>query len=326
MGISLLFILGMAKLLILVSMIIWTLCRADTGSCYCGLANNPVPTSSSNRMLNSNSVQKNRYPWMVSLRWKRNHVCGGSLINSRWVLTAAHCVEICGKNYCVNVQLSDSQVIIGDHDKDNMNGQEIKMNISEIIKHPDYTRNHPKDDTLALDHDVALLKLSKDVDITSDTHRNIRPICLPDNVDQIYIGWNTIVTGWGYSDLQGNSPSILQEINGTVVPNRECEWAWSNQSMSWERMLMPKNKLCVQHPTGQKVCSADSGGPLITKQPNHDGVTAGQNYELIGVVSFTNGECADDGYYKGGFARVTEHMNWIKETLSKTEQTTCPRK
>merc|ERR1712179_363457 len=292
-----------------VSMIIWTLCRADEGSCSCGLANNPMPTSSSNRMLNSNSVMKNRYPWMASLRYRSmKHFCGGSLINSRWILTAAHCMEKCNGNDCVNEQLSDVQVILGDHDKDNIHDQEIKMNISEIIKHPDYTRN------------------ITDVDITSEDHWHIRPICLPENVNQDYTGWDTIVAGWGFSDLQRNSPSILQEINGTVVANRLCEWDWNNQTMSWEWMPMYKDKLCVQHPIGQKTCGGDSGGPMITKQPSHDGVTAGQNYELIGVVSFGNTECTDNGKYKAGYARVTEHMDWIKETISKTEHTSCPRK
>jgi len=292
------------SLTLIVSMIIWTLGRADKGKCYCGLVNNPKPTSSGNRMFNSTSVQKNIYPWMASLRRRGDHWCGGSLINSRWILTAAHCVKACEKNNC------DVHVNLGDHDKDK-EGQEIQIDISEIIKHPDYTFKKP-DGTFALDHDVALLKLIKDVDFTSDSHRHIRPICLPDNVGQNYTGWDTIVAGWGISDLQGNMPSILQEINGTVVANRWCE-------------ISTKDKLCVQYPTGQKICGGDSGGPLITKQPNHDGVTAGQNYELIGMVSSGVGNCTDDGYYNGEYARVTEHMNWIKETISKIEHTTCPR-
>jgi len=283
------------------------------GNCFCGLVDKP--SSSSNRILGGRPSQKNRYPWMARFGYKeKNHICGGSLISSRWILTAAHCVESCDDdgNNCVDRQSSDIKVFLGDHNKDILEGQEKKMDISKIFVHPDYERR-------VLVHDVALLKLIKEVDFTNDAHRHIRPICLPSDHTQSYEGWEATVAGWGLrgGGLEGgeeNSPSILQEINATVLANSDPKCRRDN------------SKLCVTHPDGQKMCKGDSGGPLISKPADHDGATPGQNYELIGVNSFVNTHfCGEDGDYFGGYARVTEHLTWIEETMGTAEHTTCPR-
>jgi len=45
------------------------------------------------RVINGNNAKRHAWPWQISLRVGGLHFCGGSIINPRWVVTAAHCVE-----------------------------------------------------------------------------------------------------------------------------------------------------------------------------------------------------------------------------------------
>ena len=48
------------------------------------------------RVVGGEDTEINEYPWMALLRLKRQGTsgffCGGTLINSRWILTAQHCI------------------------------------------------------------------------------------------------------------------------------------------------------------------------------------------------------------------------------------------
>ena len=63
------------------------------------------------RIISGHNAKHGSWPWMASL-WmnKRSHICGGSLINRRWVLTASHCVVGTG------VTTSSLQIKLGEHD------------------------------------------------------------------------------------------------------------------------------------------------------------------------------------------------------------------
>merc|ERR1712002_395808 len=54
---------------------------------------------SSTRIVNGVNANPNSWPWIVHLSFEDNEwICGGTIINREWVLTAAHC--------CMNEDLS----------------------------------------------------------------------------------------------------------------------------------------------------------------------------------------------------------------------------
>ena len=57
------------------------------GSCYCGLAERAT------RIVGGEDTEVNEYPWQAGLVFSGGNIvwCGGSLVSSKWVLTAAHC-------------------------------------------------------------------------------------------------------------------------------------------------------------------------------------------------------------------------------------------
>lgn len=60
----------------------------------CGLAplNNRIVGGTDARIVGGTDAPSGSWPWQASLHLNGRHICGGSLLNSQWVLTAAHCI------------------------------------------------------------------------------------------------------------------------------------------------------------------------------------------------------------------------------------------
>lgn len=115
-----------------------------------------------NRIVGGTQVRSNKYPWTAQLVKGRHYprlFCGGSLINDRYVLTAAHCVH--GNKDQITIRL-------------------LQLDRSSrdpgIVRKVVHTTVHPQYNPTTIVNDVALLRLESPVPLGAD----MRPVCLPD--------------------------------------------------------------------------------------------------------------------------------------------------
>jgi len=273
--------------------------------CRCGLRNTG---SGNNRIFGGVETDPREFGWLVYLLisgidWHApGSKCTGSLIGDQWILTAAHCMFYFRTR--TPVRPTDIKVHIGRHNVMRRRSE------GEIIAGVALYRNHPQYNYRNLDLDFSIIKLERKIDFKAYPH--IRPICLPNNPQNFYTGEIATTAGWGDN---GNIPNTAKprKADTKIMDNNKCS------SMTPNRTEMTKNKLCT-YAEDKDACGGDSGGPTMTTSGG-DGVTPGENYELVGVVSY-GWNCTLG--HPGINARVTSALDWIAAT-TEGELGTCAR-
>jgi secreted trypsin-like serine protease len=207
--------------------------------------------------------------------------CGGSIISSKTILSAAHCT----KRYGGGVNITKLYVVVGEHDTRYNDGEEYRK-VCKSFEHPEYDYPNIPD----LDYDYGILILCKHLTWSKE----VSPVCLPDKESK-YEGKNAIFSGWGILAKNGNQPVKLQKALFVVLTNEECR----------DVDLMTSRKLCAESRNQDKfICHKDSGGPLAV----FDNVK--KSYHIVGIASFTS-SCGTDDNDPSGFARVPTVLDWI---------------
>ncbi|XP_045184211.2 coadhesin-like [Mercenaria mercenaria] len=255
--------------------------------CPANACGTSLVSSTSTKIVGGKQAQHGQFPWQISLRYYGEHICGGTLISDQWVLTAAHCFEDLGTT------ASQWSVGVGLQDQNHVYGSNV-VHVSHVYVNEQHNSKLEK-------NDIALLKLSKKLDITG---KYVRPACLPQSQDA-FDSDTCVASGWGatYYDEDGNAPGTryLMYVNLDTITNYRCKTL-----MGWNSVY--DTNLCAGavRGGGKDTCQGDSGGPLVCQK---HGV-----WEIAGVTSWGD-ECGKS-MSPGVYTRVSSYLTWIQQKMN----------
>ncbi|CAH0766795.1 unnamed protein product [Diatraea saccharalis] len=248
----------------------------------CGNKNIRSIETDDERIVGGQNAEVNEWPWIVALFNGGRQFCGGSLIDDRHVLSAAHCVA-----HMTSWDVARLTARLGDHNiRINTETQHIERKIKRVVRHRGF-------DMRTLYNDIAILTLDQPVSFT----KNIRPVCLPSG-GRMYTGQTATVIGWGSLRESGPQPATLQEVTIPIWSNSDCRLKYGGAAPGG----IVDHMLCAGR-ANMDSCSGDSGGPLM--------VNEGGRWTQVGVVSWGIG--CGKGQYPGVYTRITAFLPWIQK-------------
>ncbi|CAF5178167.1 unnamed protein product [Rotaria magnacalcarata] len=235
-----------------------------------------VITPSYQRIVGGTEAVAHSWPWIVSLQ-SRDHFCGGTLIDNRHVVTAAHCIDS-----------TNFRVIAGLHQRTNINGPRSQiLGVQRVFVHEQYNKKTEA-------NDIALVRLAQPAQFND----YVSAICLPGPDPQE--SQRVTVAGWGVLSENGNSASSLRQVTVNVMNNQAQQ--------AYRSTFDVRQQIGAGIPNigGKDSCQGDSGGPLM--------YDANNQWYLSGVVSFGDGCGA--ARYPGIYTRTSAYLTWLRSKMN----------
>ncbi|KAM7003464.1 ovochymase-2 [Tautogolabrus adspersus] len=224
------------------------------------------------RVVGGTEAVNGSHPWLVSLKYRGSHFCGGAILTDRWIMTAAHCFATLSKGF-----LSGVRVVVGEFDQRVVDEEEQVFLIKSVSVHEKY--HH----ALPMSYDIALIKLDQHIRL-GRFPSSVQPICLPLPDDSI-APTTCIVGGW-----EGRPSAVLREVQLDLVDPAKCRFILRTvkSSILIQRPAWPLPAMTVlcagSERGGRDACQGDSGGPLVCPKSSGSG-----HWIVLGVTSWGKG-------------------------------------
>ncbi|XP_055844790.1 serine protease SP24D-like [Episyrphus balteatus] len=210
-----------------------------------------VQAKPSARIVGGAYAQVGQFPHQVALYTNRDFKCGGSIVSSRYILTAASCViRDNGSEIFSPKELS---VRVGSMYR--LNGGE-KVTVKNVKVHENYKNQWS--------NNIALLELENELVFSSDVQKiDLFSGEVPTNS-------KVITSGWGQLYYKGTYPEWLKFNTVFKMDSSVCKVliGFGDESL-----------MCLGHNYMEGACDGDTGGPAI-----YDG-------KLVGVFNFSKDGC-----------------------------------
>lgn len=232
------------------------------------------------RIVGGEIATQGQFPYQVALFLNTadgRFFCGGSLLNNRWVLTAAHCCD----------GLDKVEVILGAQNIRQVEEKQIRITVPNAR-----VKQHEQWNTQRIENDLSLIDLGSEIPLDM---KSIHPLpLLPKSaIGFAFDGQNGTTSGWGRNDGSTGISDELRWVTANIMTNTACSSYFN---------ILPSN-ICASGSKGKSTCNGDSGGPLVADYNGHP--------HQVGVVSFGSAFGCDINF-PHVYARYTSFMPWIE--------------
>ncbi|ODM99384.1 Trypsin-1 [Orchesella cincta] len=223
------------------------------------------------RIIGGDAATDGEIRYQLSLRYRKFHHCGASLIQVDDVIlaiTAAHCTD--------GFEPEDFTLVAGDIRLSDRSGHEQVRNVTRIVNHEEW-------DPDTISYDIGLLFINEPFKFNTW----IGPVPLPEQGAETT--GNGIVSGWGIYNYQGFYNDNLTKLEVPIVDDELCKKAYVPLDYEYFDHFLCAGWLGIG--AFKDSCKGDSGGPLVSIEGNY----------LAGIVSWSEANIINDLYMTNVF-------------------------